>query len=92
MTDRPVTLDESYARCRVLNRRYGTTYYWSTFALPRRKQRHVHALYAFCRVADEIVDDPSWTSTADPAAALVVAAVAAREGREAWRGEACDCD
>jgi divalent metal cation (Fe/Co/Zn/Cd) transporter len=31
-------------------------------------------------------------SWADPVAAMVVAAVAAREGREAWRGEACDCD
>jgi len=31
-------------------------------------------------------------SWADPAAALVVAAVAAREGLEAWRGEACECD
>ena len=28
---------------------------------------------------------------ADPAAALVIAAVAAREGRESWRGESC-CD
>jgi divalent metal cation (Fe/Co/Zn/Cd) transporter len=28
---------------------------------------------------------------ADPAAALVIAAVAAREGREAWRGDACGC-
>jgi len=28
---------------------------------------------------------------ADPAAALVIAGVAAREGRESWRGEAC-CD
>jgi divalent metal cation (Fe/Co/Zn/Cd) transporter len=28
---------------------------------------------------------------ADPAAALTIAAVAAREGRESWRGEAC-CD
>jgi divalent metal cation (Fe/Co/Zn/Cd) transporter len=28
---------------------------------------------------------------ADPAAALVIAAVAAREGRESWRGESCDC-
>ena len=28
---------------------------------------------------------------ADPAAALVIAAVAVREGRESWRGEAC-CD
>jgi divalent metal cation (Fe/Co/Zn/Cd) transporter len=28
---------------------------------------------------------------ADPAAALVIAAVAAREGIESWRGDACDC-
>jgi divalent metal cation (Fe/Co/Zn/Cd) transporter len=28
---------------------------------------------------------------ADPAAALVIAAVAAREGIESWRGERCDC-
>lgn len=28
---------------------------------------------------------------ADPAAAVVIAAVAVREGREAWRGDACEC-
>jgi divalent metal cation (Fe/Co/Zn/Cd) transporter len=28
---------------------------------------------------------------ADPAAALVIAAVALHEGREGWRGETCDC-
>jgi divalent metal cation (Fe/Co/Zn/Cd) transporter len=28
---------------------------------------------------------------ADPAAALVIAAVAANEGRAAWRGDACEC-
>jgi divalent metal cation (Fe/Co/Zn/Cd) transporter len=28
---------------------------------------------------------------ADPLAALVIAAVALREAREAWRGEVCDC-
>ncbi|HSP73822.1 MAG TPA: cation transporter [Gaiellaceae bacterium] len=28
---------------------------------------------------------------ADPAAALVIAAVAAREGVESWRGDGCDC-
>ena len=27
----------------------------------------------------------------DPVAALAIAAVAVREGREAWRGEACEC-
>jgi len=28
---------------------------------------------------------------ADPLAALVIAAVAVKEGREGWQGEACDC-
>jgi phytoene synthase len=51
------TLDESYARCRRLNKAYGTTYYAATFLLPRVKRHHVHALYGFCRHADDIVDD-----------------------------------
>jgi phytoene synthase len=52
-----VTLEESYRCCRQLNRRNGTTYYWSTMVLPAVKRPHVHALYAFCRYADDIVDD-----------------------------------
>jgi divalent metal cation (Fe/Co/Zn/Cd) transporter len=28
---------------------------------------------------------------ADPLAALVIAGVAAREGRQSWRGDACGC-
>lgn len=51
------TLEESYDLCRALNKRHGTTYYWSTYALPRIKRHHVHALYGFCRHADDIVDD-----------------------------------
>jgi len=52
-----VTLEQSYERCRRLNKAYGTTYYWSTYLLPRVKRHHVHALYGFCRHADDIVDD-----------------------------------
>jgi len=52
-----ITLDQSYERCRALNKHYGTTYYWSTYLLPRVKRHHVHALYGFCRHADDIVDD-----------------------------------
>lgn len=52
-----VTLEASYAHCRTLNKRYGTTYYWSTYALPAVKRHHVWALYAFCRYADDIVDE-----------------------------------
>jgi phytoene synthase len=51
------TLEESYARCRQLNKAYGTTYYAATLLMPRVKRHHVHALYGFCRYADDIVDD-----------------------------------
>jgi len=54
---RMTTFEQSYARCRELNKAYGTTYYAATFALPRIKRHHVHALYGFCRYADDIVDD-----------------------------------
>ena len=60
-----ITLDESYARCRQLNRRYGTTYYWSTYLLPAVKRHHVHALYGFTRFADDIVDDLGSTATVE---------------------------
>jgi phytoene synthase len=65
-----VTLEESYARCRQLNRRYGTTYYWSTQLLPQVKRHHVHALYGFCRYADDIVDLTGEPTPADRRAAL----------------------
>ena len=67
----PPSLDASYARCQELNRRHGTTYYWSTMVLPKAKRPHVHALYAFCRYADDIVDDlGSGASTDERARAL----------------------
>ncbi len=52
-----VSLEESYARCKELNRLYGTTYYRAAQVLPKVKRHHVHALYGFCRYADDIVDD-----------------------------------
>ncbi len=64
------TLEQSYRRCRQLNRRSGTTYYWSTFLLPAVKRHHVHALYGFCRYADDIVDDLGPVPTAVRASAL----------------------
>jgi phytoene synthase len=64
------TLDQSYARCRELARRHGTTYFVATYALPRIKRHHVWALYAFCRRADDIVDDLGPAPLHDRATAL----------------------
>ncbi len=59
------TLDQSYETCRQLNKRYGTTYYWSTHLLPAVKRPHVHALYGLCRYADDIVDDLGSSATVE---------------------------
>jgi 15-cis-phytoene synthase len=64
------TLEQSYARCKQLNKEYGTTYYAATFLLPRVKRHHVHALYGFCRHADDIVDDLGPASVDDREKAL----------------------
>lgn len=64
------TLEASFERCRQLNKTSGTTYYWSTELLPRVKRHYVHALYGFCRYADDIVDDLGPVPVAERAAAL----------------------
>jgi phytoene synthase len=66
-----VSLEESYELCRRLNRRHGATYYSSALLLPRVKQHHVHALYAFCRYADDVVDGLEPAPSGDREAALV---------------------
>ena len=52
-------LTASYRRCERLTWRYGTTYYWGALLLPAQSRRHVHAVYALCRLADDVVDDMS---------------------------------
>ena len=54
-------LTRGYAECTRLTRSYGTTYYWGALLLPRASRRHVHAVYALCRLADDIVDAPGAT-------------------------------
>ncbi len=57
----PDLLGMGYRRCARITRRHGTTYYWGTILLPPASRRHVHAVYALCRAADDIVDAPGAT-------------------------------
>lgn len=54
-----VELAQSYERCRLIHRDRGRSYYRATALLPADRRRAVHALYAFTRLADDIVDDGS---------------------------------
>jgi phytoene synthase len=58
-------LREGYRRCASLTWRYGTTYYWGAALLPKARRRHVHAVYALCRLADDIVDDQETVARGD---------------------------
>ncbi len=57
-------LQAAYASCRRAHRRHDPTYYYATRRLPAEVRPAVHALYAFVRSADELVDGPR--RAADP--------------------------
>lgn len=61
----PRVLRAGYAECGRLTWRYGTTYFWGAALLPRRQRKHVYAVYALCRLADDIVDLPSDSGSAE---------------------------
>jgi phytoene synthase len=52
----PALLDRAYAHCDSLTAEHSKTFYAATSLLPRAKRNAVRALYAFCRVVDDIVD------------------------------------
>lgn len=58
-------LSDSFARCRQIARRTGTSFYYSILLLPRAQRRAMCALYAFLRLTDDLGDsDPPATSAA----------------------------
>jgi phytoene synthase len=52
-------LAAAYEQCRRIHAAHGRTYYLATRMLPRDRRPDVWALYAFARVADELVDAPT---------------------------------
>ena len=56
--DGGLSLAESYDLCRRVQKAHSRTYYFSTQLFPAEVRPRVHALYAFMRYADEIVDSP----------------------------------
>jgi phytoene synthase len=53
-----MTVDEAYAHCRAIAHRHGANFSVGFRFLPPVKRRAVYAAYAWCRVADDIADEP----------------------------------
>lgn len=51
-----VLLDRAYAYCDAITSTHSHTFYVASSLLPPKKRRAMRALYAFCRLSDDIVD------------------------------------
>ena len=51
-------IDDAYRHCRAIAHKHGANFSVGFRFLPPVKRRAVYAAYAFCRVADDIADDP----------------------------------
>lgn len=56
-------IDDAYNHCRAIAHKHGANFSVGFRFLPRAKRRAVYAAYAFCRVADDIVDEEDESSS-----------------------------
>jgi len=50
---------DAYAHCAEIARRSGSSFLAAFWLFPREQRRALHAIYAFCRLVDDIADDPA---------------------------------
>ena len=50
-------LTDSFAHCRRTTRRFAKSFFFASHALPAEKRKAAYAIYAFCRHADDIIDE-----------------------------------
>jgi phytoene synthase len=55
----PAALEAAYAHCEALTSVHSRSFSLASRLLPWEKRRAVHALYAFCRTVDDLVDEPT---------------------------------
>ena len=83
MTSGPTeaTLLAAHQHCADVVRRSGSSFAAAFWMLPRPQRRALHAIYAFCRLADDIADDPARAGRSH-----AVARALARRARRGVRG------
>ena len=55
---RTSSLAAAYDHCEAVTRRASSNFYWGFRLLPHDRRRALCAVYAFCRSADDIADEP----------------------------------
>jgi phytoene synthase len=65
------TLERAYQHCVAVTREHSKTFYMASALMPPAKRRAVRALYAFCRVSDDLVDHPGPVESTEERLALL---------------------
>ncbi|HUB18977.1 MAG TPA: squalene synthase HpnC [Acidobacteriaceae bacterium] len=81
--DKAPTLEEARAWCRRLAETHYENFHVASWFLPRRLRPHFHAIYAYCRVSDDLGDE-----VGDPDAALALLALWGHELDACYEGVA----
>ncbi len=76
------TLDEARAWCRALAESHYENFHVASWFLPARLRPHFHAIYAYCRVSDDLGDE-----VGDPQASLALLDLWGAELDACYRGE-----
>ena len=58
--EKKMSLHLAYLYCRNLTKRNAKNFYIAFLFLPWLKRCSIYAVYAFCRYADDLVDDPKY--------------------------------
>ncbi len=74
---------DAYEYCRRITQEASKTFYWGSTFLPRPKRRAVWAIYAFCRIVDDIVDEAFGEST--PRRGHLSGSVSPQQALDGWR-------
>jgi squalene synthase HpnC len=77
------TLQEARAYCRILAESHYENFHVASFFLPKALRPHFHAIYAYCRVSDDLGDE-----VGDTAQALALLGVWGRELDACYEGHA----
>ena len=66
----PTPTESDWIRCQEIAREHGRTFYLASSCMTPQRRRAIRATYAWCRIADDIVDGVPTESAGDPADAL----------------------
>lgn len=75
--------EEAYNYCREVAQRASKTFYWGSLFLPPPKRRAIWAVYALCRVVDDIVDEAVCPNT--PRAGHLNGSASPEQELDYWR-------